>query len=182
MHQLRFLAEQTPLDGTTYALASMLFSRVVAVGGVGADSAQSEEAQEQLTLVVSIVGACCGECTSCCYQQAASRLLMVSVQDDAYPRLQTIKDLLQIIAAYSKLSKEAASALTDLSAAIKDVASQAEFQQLILGTLSAESNVRGSALQALQVSRTLSVLRDTDDAACRSDGFGLFGRVVDRYA
>ncbi|KAK4684697.1 hypothetical protein P7C73_g5471, partial [Tremellales sp. Uapishka_1] len=133
LHQLHFAAEQTPLDSTTYALATMLMSRAVAVGGIGTESPQSEQAQEQFTLVVGIIQACCGE-----------------FQDDTYPRMQTIKDLLLIINNYSKLSKDAASALTDLGAAIKDVADAAEIQQLVAGTLAQESNVRGSALQALQ--------------------------------
>lgn len=51
LHQLLFVASQKPLDSTTYALVSVLFGRVVTLGGVGTDSPQSEEAQEQLTLV-----------------------------------------------------------------------------------------------------------------------------------
>lgn len=65
------------MDSTTYVLVSMLLSRVVDKGGVGTSSPQSEEAQEQLTLVgcikrvmvianlgqvVNIVASCCGEC------------------------------------------------------------------------------------------------------------------------
>lgn len=48
LHQLSFVATTSPLDSTTYSLASMLFGRVISQG-VGA--AQSEEAQEQITLV-----------------------------------------------------------------------------------------------------------------------------------
>lgn len=64
LHQIHFIAEQTPLDSTTYALTTILMTRVVAQGGVGVESSQSEQAQEQLTLVVGIIGACCGECRS----------------------------------------------------------------------------------------------------------------------
>ncbi len=74
-----------------------------------------------------------------------------AVQNDAYPRLQTINDLLHVIANHSKLAKDAASALTDLGAAIKDVATAAEIHELIAGTLSKDANVRNGALQALQV-------------------------------
>ena len=76
---------------------------------------------------------------------------MLPVQDDAYPRLQTMRDLLHIIASHSKLAKDAASALADLGAAIKDVATADEIRQMIAGTLSKDSNVRNGALQALQV-------------------------------
>jgi len=51
LHQISFISEQTPLDSTTYALVSILLSRVVEIGGVGTGSPQSEQAQEQLTLV-----------------------------------------------------------------------------------------------------------------------------------
>ncbi|WRT67086.1 uncharacterized protein IL334_004052 [Kwoniella shivajii] len=133
MHQVHFLAEQTPLDSTTYSLTSLLLTQVVSRGGVGTSSPQSEEAQEQLTLVVAIVAACVGE-----------------FQDNAYPRLQTIRDLLHIIGNYSKLAKDAVSALSDLGAAIKDVADHAEIREMIAGTLSKDSNVRNAALQALK--------------------------------
>ncbi|KAL7422316.1 translational activator of GCN4 [Cryptotrichosporon argae] len=133
LHQVLFNAEQTPLDSTTYALVSMLLSQIVANGGVGTESPQSEQAQEQLTIVVSVISACVGE-----------------FQDDAYPRLQTIKDLLHVIATYSRLAKDATTALADLGAAIKDVATPSEIAEMVAGTLSAESNVRNSALQALQ--------------------------------
>ncbi|WWC90100.1 uncharacterized protein L201_005033 [Kwoniella dendrophila CBS 6074] len=133
LHQIHFLAEQTPLDSTTYSLTSLLLTQVVSKGGIGTESAQSDEAQEQLTLVVNIIAACVGEFTN-----------------DAYPRLQTIRDLLHVIGTYSKLSKDAVSALADLGAAIKDVATNAEISEMIAGTLSKDSNVRNAALQALQ--------------------------------
>lgn len=133
LHQVNYVASQTPLDSTSFTLVDMLLSRIVAVGGVGYDSPQSDEAQEQLTLAVSIIGACVGE-----------------FSDPAYPRLQTIKDLLQIITSHSRLAKDASAALTDLGAAIQDVATPEEISALIVGTLSADSGVRNSALQALQ--------------------------------
>jgi hypothetical protein len=51
LHQISFIAEQVPLDSTTYAMTSLLLSRVVELGGVGTESSQTEQAQEQLTLV-----------------------------------------------------------------------------------------------------------------------------------
>ena len=133
LHQINFVADQTPLNSTSFSVVALLLSRVVETSGIGAESVQSDQAQEQLTLVVNIIAACGGE-----------------FQDDAYPRLQTIRDLLAIITNHSKLAKDAAAALTDLGAAIKDVASEAEIQEMISGTLSKDSNVRNAALQALQ--------------------------------
>lgn len=63
LHQIDFTAQQTPLDSTTYGLVSMLLSQVTALGGIGTE-ANSDDAQEQLTLAVSITGACVGECKS----------------------------------------------------------------------------------------------------------------------
>lgn len=133
LHQINFVSEQTPLNSTSFAIVALLLDQVVRQGGLGIESAQSEEAQEQLTLVVNIIGACCGE-----------------FQEDAYPRLDIIRTLLSIIASHSKLAKDAASALIDLGAAIKDVATAEEIKEIIAGTLSKDSNVRNAALQALQ--------------------------------
>ncbi|KAK8869849.1 hypothetical protein IAR55_000417 [Kwoniella newhampshirensis] len=133
LHQLHFVAEQTPLDSTTFSLMSLLLSRVVEKGGVGIESSQTDEAQEQLFLVVAIIAACCGE-----------------FENDAYPRLDTIRDLTHVIANYSKLAKDATSALANIGAAIKDVATSDEIREMIAGTLSKDSNVRNAALQALQ--------------------------------
>lgn len=64
LHQIHFVAEQTPLNSTSFALTALLLDLVVAQGAIGIESSGSEEAQEQLTLVVNIIGACCGECGS----------------------------------------------------------------------------------------------------------------------
>lgn len=63
MHQIHFIAVQSPLDSTTYSLTSLLLSMVVESGGVGVEG-QSDEALEQLTLAVAIIAACVGECES----------------------------------------------------------------------------------------------------------------------
>lgn len=133
LHEINFVSQTTPLDSASYTLVSMLMSRIVSEGGIGTESIQSEQAQEQLTLVVAIIGACVGE-----------------FEDINYPRLQTIRDLIQIIGTNSRLAKDGSTALADLGAAIRDVASPDEIQEMIRGTLSAESNVRNSVLQALQ--------------------------------
>ena len=133
LYQIRSLSEQTPFDSSTFNLCSILFGRIIRDGGCGTESVQSDEAQEQLTLVVNIIGNCCGE-----------------FEDDTYARLDTIKQLLQIISSHPKLARDAAAALIDLGDAIREVASEMEIREMIAGTLSKESNVRNAALQALQ--------------------------------
>lgn len=127
----------------------MLLSQVTAVGGIGTEP-NSDEAQEQLTLAVSIIGSCCGECE----YRSVLRISEIDsdhvVSDANYPRLETIRDLLRVITAYPRLAKDAMQALVDLGDAIKDVASVEEVQGLIVGTLSKDMNVRKAALEALQ--------------------------------
>lgn len=127
----------------------MLLSQVTAVGGIGT-KANSDEAQEQLTLAVSIIGSCCGECKSLYVSPDTSRQTDPSVSDTNYPRLETIRDLLRVITAYPRLAKDAMQALVDLGDAIKDDASVEEVQGLINGTLSKDMSVRKAALEALQ--------------------------------
>jgi hypothetical protein len=199
LHQLHFVAEQTPLDASSYSLTSILLSRVVDKGGIGVESAQSEQAQEQLTLVrnrvltiapfpdyfrLSTSSAPAAASVSVSTRTNGPALTSFAVQDDAYPRLQSIKDLLHVIAAHSKLAKDATSALVDLGAAIKDVATPEEVRELIAGTLSKDSNVRNAALQALQVGLRGSnrhLHADVHEAG-RLDGLGLLRGVVDSRA
>jgi len=79
LHQVDFVAQQTPLDSTTYGLASMLLSQVTALEGIGTEP-NSDEAQEQLTLAVSITGACVGECKSTPFLFDGARELGADVQ------------------------------------------------------------------------------------------------------
>jgi hypothetical protein len=133
LHEINFVSQSAPLEPVSYTLVSLLMARILALGGVGTESIQAEQAQEQLTLVVGIIAACVGE-----------------FQNGTYPRLETIRALIQIIGTNSRLAKDGSAALADLGAAIRDVATIDEINALIAGTLSAESNVRNSVLQALQ--------------------------------
>lgn len=109
--------------------------------------------------MVNIIAACCGECESITLLPSildiADRAI---VQDTTYPRLQTIKDLRAIMSSHPRLTKDAGSALADLGAAIKDVATREEIREMIAGTLSKDSQVRNAALQAMQVSTFRSAL------------------------
>lgn len=110
---------------------------MIELGGIGTESPHSEAAQEQLTLAVNIMSACCGE-----------------FGDEAYPRLPTIEQLQTVISRYQRLAKDASAALVDLGAAIQDNAQPEVVQAIIAGTLSADYNVRNASLQALQVSHS----------------------------
>ena len=75
----------------------------------------------------------------------------IAVSDPAFPRLQTMENLLHTIRQQPKLSKEASSALMDIGEAIQASVSPNELRVLLHGTLMQEVYVRNSCLQALQV-------------------------------
>lgn len=74
-----------------------------------------------------------------------------AVVDPAYPRLDTIKSLLQIIRVHPQLAQTSVPSLVDLGEAIHLSASREETQTLIRGTLAQESLLRNACLQTLQV-------------------------------
>jgi hypothetical protein len=65
--------------------------------------------------------------------------------------LQTIEDLIHIIRSQPNLGKEASSTLIGLGEAVSATATAGEIAALLHGTLSQESYVRNSCLQAIQV-------------------------------
>jgi hypothetical protein len=77
--------------------------------------------------------------------------LSTPVSNPAFPRLQTIVNLLHTIRLQPKLSKEASSSLVDIGEAIQSSVSPNELSALLRGTLMQEVYVRNSCLQALQV-------------------------------
>jgi hypothetical protein len=77
--------------------------------------------------------------------------MSASVSNPAFPRLQTIENLLHTIRQQPKLSKEASSALVDIGEAVQANVSPTELTALLRGTLMQEVYVRNSCLQALQV-------------------------------
>jgi hypothetical protein len=80
-----------------------------------------------------------------------------AVASSGFPRLQTIEDLVHIIRSQPNLGKEASSALIGLSGAISASAIAGEIAALFRGTLSQESYVRNSCLQAIQVQSFLFI-------------------------
>jgi hypothetical protein len=73
------------------------------------------------------------------------------VANPAFPRHQTIENLIHVIRSQPNLAKEASSDLIGIGEAIHDTASPQEISALLRGTLFQESYVRNSCLQALQV-------------------------------
>ena len=73
------------------------------------------------------------------------------VSDPAFPRTETVRDLIHAIRHQPKLAKDASSALIDIGQAMQANATKAETAQLLQGTLYQEVYVRTSCLQALQV-------------------------------
>lgn len=78
-------------------------------------------------------------------------LIESTVSSSGFPRLQTIEDLIHIIRSQPNLGKEASSTLIGLSEAVSATATSREIAALLHGTLSQESYVRNSCLQAIQV-------------------------------
>ncbi|KAK0468862.1 armadillo-type protein [Armillaria novae-zelandiae] len=131
LHRLRYLSEQSPFDPATFSYIFPLIRHVLAQGGVSTEDV--EEREEQLALALHTIKFHCGE-----------------FADLDYPRQQTLEILISTTRQQPKLSKEASSALIDLSEAIYRTASKSEVDILLQGTLLQEAYVRNSCLQALQ--------------------------------
>ncbi|RDB20660.1 eIF-2-alpha kinase activator gcn1 [Hypsizygus marmoreus] len=131
LYRLRTLSEQTPFDAATFSYAYPLLGQVLLQGGISVED--EEEALEQVSLALGIIKFHCGEFSS-----------------SAFPRVETIRNLLHIIRQQPKLSKDASTALVDLGEAIQANASQEELEALLRGTLMQEVYVRNSCLQCLQ--------------------------------
>ncbi|PBK90411.1 ARM repeat-containing protein [Armillaria gallica] len=131
LHRLRYLSEQSPFDPATFSYIFPLIRHVLAQGGVSTEDV--EEREEQLALALHTIKFHCGE-----------------FADLDYPRQQTLEILISTTRQQPKLSKEASSALIDLSEAIYRTASKSEVDILLQGTLLQEAYVRNSCLQSLQ--------------------------------
>jgi hypothetical protein len=78
-------------------------------------------------------------------------LLDLSVSERVFPRVKTMENLLRVIRQQPRLSKDASTTLVDLGGVVHANATQEEIDVLLRGTLSQESYVRASCLQAIQV-------------------------------
>ncbi|KAI0757516.1 ARM repeat-containing protein [Daedaleopsis nitida] len=131
LYRLRTLSEQTPFDAATYGYASPLLSQVLIKGGIAIG--EEDDPLEQIALSLDIIKFHCGE-----------------FSDLAFPRTNTVKDLIHTIRSQPKLAKDASSALIDVGQAMQGNATREETLELLRGTLFQEVYVRTSCLQALQ--------------------------------
>ncbi|KXN82440.1 Translational activator gcn1 [Leucoagaricus sp. SymC.cos] len=131
LYRLRFLAEQSPFDASTFSYAFPLLEQVIQKGGINAE--EEEEALEQVALALDFIKFHCGE-----------------FSDSAYPRKRTMEQLLHLIRNQPKLSKSGSSTLIDLGEAISPSATREEMDVLLKGILAQESHLRNSCLQAIQ--------------------------------
>ncbi|KAH9856756.1 ARM repeat-containing protein [Lenzites betulinus] len=131
LYRLRSLSEQTPFDAATYSYSSPLFTRIIATGGIALT--EEDDPLEQIAISLDVIKFHCGE-----------------FSDPAFPRAETVRDLVHAIKNQPKLAKDASSALVDVGQAMQGNASQAETSEFLRGTLYQEVYVRTSCLQALQ--------------------------------
>ncbi|KAI0710312.1 ARM repeat-containing protein [Cerioporus squamosus] len=131
LYRLRTLSEQSPFDAATYSYASPLLSQVLVKGGIAIG--EEDDPLEQIALSLDIIKFHCGE-----------------FSDLAFPRTNTVRDLIHAIRHQPKLAKDASSALVDIGQAMQANATKAEISEFLLGTLYQEVYVRTSCLQALQ--------------------------------
>lgn len=63
LYRMRHLAEQSPFDAGTFAYTSPLINRIIAVGGIGMEKADTEAVLEQLALAVDFIAFHARQCT-----------------------------------------------------------------------------------------------------------------------
>ncbi|KAH7091864.1 translational activator GCN1 [Auriculariales sp. MPI-PUGE-AT-0066] len=133
LYRLRSLSERQPFEPATLTLASIMTSAVATAGGLG--SSDSEEALEQVALVVDIFS-----------------FHTTAFAEPAYPRLSAFKSLVQVVKKHPQLAKNAVSALITAgeSASRSADASSADVRYLLACLLEQETSVRHSCLLALQ--------------------------------
>ncbi|KAI9068620.1 ARM repeat-containing protein [Trametes sanguinea] len=131
LYRLRTLSEQAPFDAATYCYAAPLLSQVILKGGF--TLLEDDDPLEQIALSLDIIKFHCGE-----------------FSDPAFPRTETVRDLIHSIRNQPKLAKDASSALIDIGQAMQANATRSETSELFRGTLYQEVYVRTSCLQALQ--------------------------------
>lgn len=75
----------------------------------------------------------------------------VTVSQPAFPRKQTMENLIHVIRQQPKLARDASSILIDIGQSVHPNVSPDELKVLLRGTLLQEVYVRNACLQALQV-------------------------------
>ncbi|GJE94641.1 ARM repeat-containing protein [Phanerochaete sordida] len=131
LHRLRFLSEQVPFDVATFSYTSPLLNQIFLKGAIGLT--EDDDPLEQAALALDLVKFHTGEFTQ-----------------EAYPRKQTMENLLFVIRQQPKLAKDASSALIDIGQAVQATVKPEELTVLLRGILIQEVYVRNACLQTLQ--------------------------------
>ncbi|KAL1746112.1 armadillo-type protein [Schizophyllum fasciatum] len=138
LYRLRFLAEQAPLDATSFSYVFPLLRRVVERGAITDDredeAVMREQSTEQLTLALD-----------------ALTFHAASLSDNAYPRLGIMSLLIEMVKKQSALRRGAADTLVAVGETIAAATEATEEinATLLAGTLSAEAYARQACLNAL---------------------------------
>lgn len=149
LHRLRFLSEQVPFDVATFSYASPLLNQIFFKGAIGLTG--DDDPLEQAALALDLVKFHTGECKSLSRDAGIFEANHLVVSQTAYPREQTMENLLFVIRQQPKLAKGASSALIDIGQAVQSSVTPEELRVLLRGTLIQEVYVRNACLQALQV-------------------------------
>lgn len=112
---------------------------------------EDDDPLEQATLALDLVKFHTGECKSSASDAAVSEPYHVAVSQTAFPRKQTMENILFVIRQQPKLAKDASFALIDIGQAVQSSVKPEELRVLLRGTLIQEVYVRNACLQTLQV-------------------------------
>jgi len=148
LYRLRTLAEQLPLDASTFTLLAPLLNEIISKGGLAVAEDNEEGALEQLTLTLDFIKFHAAQCKyfvfPYSYQPDG-----VLVSDPVYPRIDVLEGLVHIIARQPKLSREAVAVLVEVGGAIHESSTREEQDTLLRHTTAQEVYVRNAVLQAL---------------------------------
>lgn len=149
LYRLRTLAEQLPLDASTFALLAPLLNVIIFKGGLAVDEDNEEDALEQLTLTLDFIKFHAAECKYFVFPDSYQPDCGL-VSDPVYPRIDVLEGLVHIIARQPKLSREAVAVLVEVGEALHESSTREEQDTLLRHTKAQEVYVRNAVLQALQ--------------------------------
>ncbi|KAI8988374.1 armadillo-type protein [Mycotypha africana] len=133
LYRLRFITENHPLSPASFGFVFPALYKVIEQGGIDCGK-NNENAQEQITMAVDIIGFHC-----------------IHGESHLMPRTETIDILLRSIKDYPSNSKTARTSLVTLCESMGETVTIKEIENLFQGLLSSEVLVRTAALQALEL-------------------------------
>lgn len=150
LYRLRFLAEQVPFEVATFSYMSPLLNQILSKGGIGLT--EEDDPLEQVALSLDLVKFHSAECKlQSVNPRYPSLICLFEVSQPAFPRKQTMENLIHVIRQQPKLVKDASSALIDIGQSVHSNVTPDELRVLTRGTLFQEVYVRNACLQTLQV-------------------------------